>query len=200
MTAVGFKRLRIGVHTETNKVTPEKIYVVEGKQDEGATVSAEITGLSAEPLKVYGSDIAYLVMQKGVGDVAVNFGILDMLETVSDEILGYKKSVDGFSLIGESTKAPYVSLILESEDLRGNPVMVGFFKGKFSKGDMAFNTKTGEQAEPEPDAFVFSAIADDKDGETKGETAVKYISETKSDDKVKKFRELVIPTGVLPEG
>lgn len=198
MTAVGFKRLRIGIHSEKNTVDPEGVYVIEGKQDKGATVSAEISGLSAEPLKVHGSDIAYFVMQKGVGDVTANFGILDMEAELSDILLGYKKSTDGFALIGESTEAPYVSIILESEDLRGNPVMMGFFKGKFSKGEMAFNTKTGEQTEPEADAFVFSAIADDKDGETKGETAIKYVAKSKTDEKIAAFKKLVIPT--LPEG
>lgn len=198
MTAVGFKRLRIGIHSEKNTVDSEGVYVIEGKQDKGATVSAEISGLSAEPLKVHGSDIAYFVMQKGVGDVTANFGILDMEAELSDILLGYKKSTDGFALIGESTEPPYVSIILESEDLRGNPVMMGFFKGKFSKGEMAFNTKTGEQTEPEADAFVFSAIADDKDGETKGETAIKYVAKSKTDEKIAAFKKLVIPT--LPEG
>lgn len=200
MTLVGFKRMYIGVHSDLNTVQAKDIITIEGKQDKGATVNAEITGLASEPVKVYGSDIAYYVMQKGTGDVAVNFGILDMLSEVHDKIAGYKTTTDGFSLIGEDTEPPYCSIILESSDLRGNPVLVGFFKGKFTYSEMAMNTKTGEQTEPEADGYTFNAIASDLDGERKGNTVVKYLATGKDDAKIAAFKKFVIPSNELPEG
>ncbi len=70
MTLVGFKKMTIGVFDEAGKIPTANQFVIEGKQDKGATVSAEITGLSKEPTKVYGSDIAYYVSQKGTGAVS----------------------------------------------------------------------------------------------------------------------------------
>lgn len=196
MTLVGFRRMHLAIHDKDGTVKPANKFIIEGKQDEGATVNADITGLSAEPIKVYGSDIPYYVLQKGTGDASVNFGILDMLVKVSDKILGYKQSEDGFALIGNSTEPPYVSIILESEDLRGMKAYLGFFKGKFSQGDMNLKSKEGSNEAPNPDAYVFVPIADSRDGETKGETAVKYIEETVSDPKATKFINLVFG---LPE-
>ena len=200
MTKVSFKRMRIGIHSDVNTVQAKDIFVIEGKENEGATVNAEITGLASEPVKVYGSDIAYYVMQKGTGDVAVNLGILDMPSEVHNKIAGYKTTEEGFSLIGEDTEPPYCSIILESSDLRGNPVLLGFFKGKFTYSETSLNIKTGEQTEPEPDGYTFNAIASDLDGERKGNTVVTYFATSKDDANIAAFKKFVIPSNELPEG
>ena len=44
MQLVGFKRATVGIFDKTGKMTRQ--FVIQGDQDKGATVSAEITGLS----------------------------------------------------------------------------------------------------------------------------------------------------------
>jgi len=194
MTLVGFKRMHIGIFKD-GIIDKDSLITIEGKQDLGATVSAEISGLSSESKKAYGSNIAYYVLQKGTGEVSVNFGILDMPDKSSDMILGYRTNEKGFSFIGDSTEPPYCAVLLETEDLRGQKALLGFFKGKFSKAEMALNTKTGEQVEPEADAYVYVPIANDAENEANGETAVKYQTTGKDDENTKEFMNLVIPGG-----
>ena len=195
MTQIGFKRLKIGVH---DKVTGEiaEIAVVEGKTGEGGTVSAEISGLSSEPVKVYASNVAYYVVQKGTGDVSVDFGILDLPEKLNDAILGYKvDDLNGWSMIGDDTEPPFCSIILESENLKGEAVMLGIFKGKFSREAISLETKEEGNVEPEADSYTFSPVASDREDDTKGQTVAKYIGSEKATE----FGDLVIPvTPVLP--
>lgn len=193
MTLIGFKRMTIGIHDAEGTITPEKTFVIEGKQGEGATVSAEVNGLSSDPVKVYGSNIAYYVLQKGTGDVSVDFGVLDMLEKVNDEILGYKTTLDGFSFIGDDTEPPFCSIILESENMKGDTALLGFFKGKFSKESIGMNTTEGENAEPDADEYTFSVVANDVAGETSGQSVAKYVGT----EKVEEFKKLILRT--LPE-
>lgn len=193
MTLIGFKRMTIGIHDAEGAITPEKTFVIEGKQGEGATVSAEVNGLSSDPVKVYGSNIAYYVLQKGTGDVSVDFGVLDMLEKVNDEILGYKTTADGFSFIGDDTEPPFCSIILESENMKGDTALLGFFKGKFSKESIGMNTTEGENAEPDADEYTFSVVANDVAGETSGQSVAKYVGT----EKVAEFKKLILRT--LPE-
>ena len=193
MTLIGFKRMTIGIHGADGVIATGKTFVIEGKQSEGATVSAEISGLSSDPVKVYGSNVAYYVLQKGTGDVSVDFGVLDMLETVNDEILGYKLSTEGFAFIGDDTEPPYCSVILESENLKGETALLGFFRGKFAKESITMNTKEGENAEPEADAYTFSVVSNDRDDESLGQSVIKYVGT----ENVAAFKSLVLNTTVV---
>lgn len=193
MSFVGFKRLTIGILDETGKVTTENQFVIEGKQDKGATVSAEITGLAKEPTKVYGSDIAYYVSQKGPGDVSINFGLLDLPEEFNDKILGYKTNDQKISFVGEDTNPPFCSVLLESSDLSGETALLAAFKGKFSRESMKLNTLTNEAFEPEAEEYVFSAIANDAEGDAKGQTVGKYIGSDQ--ESIKALKALVFPAG-----
>lgn len=194
MTLVGFKRLTIGVFGTDGKVT--KKYVVEGKQDEGATSEAEITGLSKEATKVFGSNIAYYVSQKGVGDVSVNYGLLDLPDNVNDAILGYKAAESGITYIGEDTEPPYISTLMESEDLNGDKVYLGMLKGKMGRESIQMATTTNEAFEPEAEEYVMTCIADDKDGESKGQYVAKYIG--KEDTSLKKIEDVLFPGYTAP--
>lgn len=178
MTLVGFRRMHIVVR---DGVTKEH-FVVEGKENEGATSTAEITGLSKEPLKIWGSDGVYTVLAKGTGEVSVNLGVLDLLKNVNTTILGYQQTNDGFTKIGQSTNPPVCSIVLESSDLRDEPVYFGFFKGKFSKETLNLNTKTGENNEPEPEAYVYSPFDNDEDGELQGEIGLVHYGKEKEAD------------------
>lgn len=190
MTLVGFRRMKIGIF-KNGKIAPEDIYTIEGKQDEGATVSAEISGLAKEPTKAHGSDLAYYVSQKGTGDVTATFGLLDLPDKVNDLILGYKTNVDGISFLGEDTEPPYCALLMESEDLGGDTAMLSIFKGKFSREAITLNTTTDEAFEPEAEEYTFTAIANDAENEAKGQTVAKYTGEDQT--AIDALRDLTFP-------
>lgn len=194
---VGFSKATIAVFDETGQKVSE--YVIEGKQNEGATSTANITGLSSEAVRVPGSDTIYYISQEGTGDVVANLGLLDLLESVNDEILGYKKTESKISLIGRSTKPPFCSLLLESKDLRGDTALLGFFKGKFAKDAIDLATlDPSTPYTPEAEAIVFNAINDDKEGVSKGEVVGKYVG--KDEDAITELRTLVLGATLPPEG
>lgn len=169
---VGFKKATITVKNEVE----EKVIVIEGKQNEGATTTAEITGLSPTPVRVAGSDIVYYISQRGTGEVAVNLGVLDLKDEDNDTLLGYEKAESGIAFLGRDTEAPECSLLLESSDLRGETALLGFFRGRFTKEAINLNTLDPSATfEPEAETYVFSAINDDKSGESEGQVLGKYV-------------------------
>lgn len=194
MTRVGFKRATIGIFDEAGALVDSHIF--EGRQDEGASVSAEITGLSKEPVRVYGSDISYYMSQRGTGDVNVSLSLLDIPDEFLNDILGYETNSDGIAFIGEDTEAPYCSLLLESSNLQGDTALLGFFKGKFSKDGEVLNTQTNETFTPEPDALTFNAVTETKSGESNGQVVGKYAGTEEAT--ITKLKSLVVPT--VPAG
>ncbi|WP_226994720.1 phage tail protein, partial [Enterococcus cecorum] len=98
MAFVGFKKATIAVLNGELKVVSTKKYVVEGKQGKGATSSFELSGLSSEAVKVYGSDVAYYVVQDGVGDPNMKLNLLDLPFDIENEILGTLKKSEGLFL------------------------------------------------------------------------------------------------------
>lgn len=167
---VGFKRMTIQVLDGEDK----KTFVVEGKQDKGAMQTAKISGLSADTVKTYGSNVAYHVSRKGVGDVSAELEGVDLPEEVFSAILGHDTDEDGITRIGADTEPPYCSMLLESETVRGEKALFGFYKGSFSTEDTEMKT-TGEKTEElSAEKLKFSAIASDVE-ETKGSYVGKYI-------------------------
>lgn len=186
---VGFKRATIGIYD--NKGDIIDTIVIEGKQNEGATTTANITGLAPTPVRVAGSDITYYISQRGTGAVAVDLGVLDLSDADNDAILGYEVSDSGISFVGRNTEAPYASLLLESSNLEGDVALLGFFRGKFTREAITLNTLTpGEQYTPEAETYVFSAIEDDKEGDSNGQTLGKYIGS--DSEAISELRELVL--------
>lgn len=194
MTKVGFKRATIGIFDDSGALVDSHVF--EGQADGGASVTAEITGLSKEPVRVYGSDISYYVSQRGTGDVTVSLSLLDAPEEFVDKALGYEVTADGISFAGEKTEAPYSSLLLESSNLQGETVLLGFFKGKFTKDGETINTLTNEPITPEPDVFTFNAITETKSGEASGQVLGKYVGDEA--ETITKLKNLVVPT--VPAG
>ncbi|MBU5366683.1 phage tail protein [Enterococcus devriesei] len=193
MTLVGFKKMTIGIFDKDGKIPTANQFVIEGKQDKGATVSAEISGLSKESTKVYGSDIAYYISQKGTGDVSATFGLLDLPEDLNDKILGYKTNENKISFLGEDTEPPYCAVLMESSDLSGETAMLTIFKGKFSRESINLNTTTNEAFEPEAEEYVFSAIANDAEGDAKGQSVAKYVG--KEEAAITALRTMTFPAG-----
>lgn len=77
------------------------------KANKGGTTEASISGLTAEAVKVYASNIAYYVAQKGTGSVEASVSVLDMPEEVTSALLGRKENEDGIYLMGSETEPPY---------------------------------------------------------------------------------------------
>lgn len=168
---VGFKRMTINV---LDGGANKKAFVVEGKQDEGAMQTAKISGLSADTVKTYGSNVAYHVSRKGVGDVSLDLEGVDIPEEAYNAVLGYVSDTDSIARIGTDTEPPYCSVLLESETIRGETALFGFYKGSFSTEDTELKT-TGEKTEElTAEKLKFSAIASDS-AETKGYYVAKYI-------------------------
>lgn len=185
--------MTIGIFDKDGKIPKANQFVIEGKQDKGATVSAEISGLSKESTKVYGSDIAYYISQKGTGDVSATFGLLDLPEDLNDKILGYKTNENKISFLGEDTEPPYCAVLMESSDLSGETAMLTIFKGKFSRESINLNTTTNEAFEPEAEEYVFSAIANDAEGDAKGQSVAKYVG--KEEAAITALRTMTFPAG-----
>ncbi|HEM9634173.1 TPA: phage tail protein [Streptococcus agalactiae] len=164
MQAVGFKRMTIQILTGTK----DKI-VIEGAGGKGATKTAKISGLSSDPVKTYGSDIAYYTSRRGVGDVKLEVEAIDIPFVSLQTILGYKKgsTSESVTFIGEDTEAPEVSVLLEAPGTEGN-VYLGFFKGTFSMEDFELKTKEEKQEGLDAQKLVLTAQPGDT-GEAKGQ-------------------------------
>lgn len=178
MTLVGFKRLTIQPYKDDGTVDGDPI-VIEGDSNKGGTISAEVSGLSKEASKVAASDIEYYISQMGVGDVSVDFGLLDVPHDAEARILGQKTvGTDGKTIIyvGSDTAAPYCGVLLEAKDLQKNSALLGFFRGKFSKDKETANTlDPSESYKPESESYTFSAAASTDSGDQNGEYVAKYF-------------------------
>ena len=185
MALVGFKRMTIRVLD--GNATPtlgQNLFVIEGKTGEGATRTAKISGLASDPVKTYGSDVAYHVSNRGVGDVKMEMTAVDIPSTVLAKILGHQVKDDIIG-IGADTTAPFCSVMLESKIANGTQAQVGFFKGQFSMDSEELETLKDKQEELPDDSLSFAAIASDDAG-TEGLYYVKYIG--KDETKLKKFQ------------
>lgn len=157
----GFKRLsvrKLDIKREPDKKS--KIHVIEGNATEGAPVTMEITGLTKEGVKVWGGDLEYFTIRKGVGAVAANYGLLDVPTEIEQELLGYIVMGKGLDAIGNNSEAPYVAAVAESEDLNtGAPVAFAVVSGTFSKDGFSLATKNDEDFSPEPGEYVLTAVS-----------------------------------------
>ena len=90
MQTYGFSRITIQQLDNELKPVAVRNMSLMASQKKGPQ-SFEITGLTKEPSKVFGSNIAYYVARKGHGDIAANLGILDVPSAIEHEMLGHKK-------------------------------------------------------------------------------------------------------------
>lgn len=162
-TTIGFKRASFYIYDEkdaiNSKVNSGKPYVVEGAANQGGTVEASISGLSAESKKTYASNIAYYVAQRGTGSVELSLSVLDMPEELTKTLLG-RKEVEGLTYVGDSTEPPYAGVLLESNALNGEPVFFALLKGKFRLDEQNLSTNEDEVSDPEPDELEGQFVAD----------------------------------------
>ena len=161
MQTYGFSRITIQQLDNELKPVAGKKHVIDGKLKEGAAASFEITGLTKEPSKVFGSNIAYYVARKGHGDIAANLGILDVPSAIEHEMLGHKKASEESKVyhIGEDTEPPYYAVLIESEDLYGEKIGFGMYAGTFSLDGVKGETLNDDDFTPEPGEYVYSAVS-----------------------------------------
>lgn len=153
MQPIGFKRMTIQVLGQTDKK-----FVIEGASGKGATKTAKISGLAADPIQTYGSDIAYYTSRRGVGEVKAEFELIDIPMDVQKVVFGYKSgtTATGLTFIGEDTEAPEVSILLEAPDTEGNAYF-GFFKGTLSKEDLELKSQEAKKDGLDSQKVVFTA-------------------------------------------
>ena len=189
METYGFEKLSIKkLKSDLSPDTTSAIKVIDGSAKKGATTSFDLTGLTKTPVKVFGSNIEYFISRKGTGDVAANFGLLDLDSETEGELLGFIEAAEGIQGIGEETEPPYVSVVAEAEDLYGEPVAFALVAGSFSRDGFSLATKTDEDFTPEPGEYVYTAMSRKlKFGENEktfkvlraiGETAVEQLKTT----------------------
>ncbi|UYY19178.1 major tail protein [Enterococcus faecalis] len=161
MQTYGFSRITIQQLDNKLKPVAGKKHIIDGKPKEGAAASFEITGLTKEPSKVFGSNIAYYVARKGHGDIAANLGILDVPSATEHEMLGHKKASEESKVyhIGEDTEPPYYAVLIESEDLYGEKLGFGMYAGTFSLDGVKGETLNDDDFTPEPGEYVYSAVS-----------------------------------------
>lgn len=157
-TTIGFRRAEFFIFDKQDKVTDT--YMVEGKANKGGTVEASISGLSAEAVKVYASNLAYYVAQRGTGSVELSLSVLDITEELSNKLLGRVENEDGIVLVGTNTEPPYAGVLMESQALDGEPVFFALLKGKFRLDEQNLATNEDELQEPDPDELEGQFVAD----------------------------------------
>lgn len=160
MQTYGFKQLKIlKLNDDLTPASDATVKVIDGTPKNGATTSFDLTGLTKEPTKVYGSNIAYFLARKGHGNIAANFGLLDLPAELEHEILGHTKGATDVYHLGEDTEAPYYAVLVESEDLYGEKVGFGLYAGTFSRDGYSAATKSDEDFTPEAGEYVFTPIS-----------------------------------------
>lgn len=193
---VGWKRLKIQKFNEDGTKLGDLI-VIDGKPHEGATVNAEISGLSREPVNVAGSNVYYYTARGGVGEVKVQLGILDLPEDISDGLSGFRVDDNGISYAGEDTMPPLCAIEMESKEDTQDIALFGFYTGTFSREKITLQTDDpGKTYTPEAETWNYTPISSKADA-TSGEVMQKFIGNAKTDaDTIKIFEnQLFNPTG-----
>ncbi|WP_159723172.1 major tail protein [Enterococcus sp. CSURQ0835] len=172
---IGFKRMKVQTFDKDGKPDGELI-VVEGNENEGATQELSVEGLSKDPTKVSGSDIAYYISQKGTGDVSGTVTALDLPVEAEARMLGKEmlETLKAYA-IGDDTEPPYAAATFESKDDQGDVAIFGFPMVRFSKNEASMKSlEDGEDFEPEGIEYGFSAISSKQKDETKGKVMLEF--------------------------
>lgn len=190
---VGLKSVTVRVHDGKAPSVGENLFTLEGKENEGAAQTAKVSGLSVDPTKTFGSNIAYHVNNRGVGDLKVEFGLLDVPLALYVSALGYGND-DGLYYFGTDTVAKNVSILIESNTADGEPAYYGFYKGQLSMDAIDFESLKDKAEELAPTNVTFAATAS-TDAATNGRYgAMVYESDT---EKLKKLKSQL---KILPAG
>lgn len=182
---VGFKSLTVRILDGNQTPTDgENLFIIQGKKGEGATQTAKISGLAADAIKSFGSNIAYHVNNRGVGDVKVDLGLLDIPVALYVKALGYEDD-DGILDFGADTVSKDVAILLESNTADGGGAYYGFYKGNLAMDAIDLNTLK-EKAEELATTNVSFAAGASTNENTKNKYGTMYFGSDET--KIKKMK------------
>ncbi|WP_224212205.1 major tail protein [Staphylococcus aureus] len=123
---VGFKRLYVGVfNPEATKVVKRMTW----EDEKGGTVDLNITGLAPDLVDMFASNKRVWMKKQGTNEVKSDMSIFNIPSEDLNTVIGRTKDKNGTSWVGENTRAPYVTVIGESEDgLTGNQCTLRYLK------------------------------------------------------------------------
>lgn len=139
----GFKRVYVGVFNKSSKI--EQVFVWE--DDKGGTVRMNITGLAPDKTDMFASNKRVWIKKQGTNEIKTDLELFNIPSDELNTVLGRKKDNNGTTWVGVDTRAPYVTLVGESQDgITGEPIYVALLKGILSLDNIELKTK-GEKAE-----------------------------------------------------
>ena len=161
MFLIGYSRAMTGIIDETTGEVSEVIEI-KGLANQGATKEFTISGLSAEGVKVYGSNSAYYISRKGIGDLKAEFSDLDVPLAHQTKLLGLKThEAGGFVVGGKESEPPYCAKIFFSENGQGKPVAFALFKGVITRGEITGSTSEDTPVEPEAESYSMDCVVNE---------------------------------------
>lgn len=161
MFLIGYEKAMTGIMDDTTGEVTEVIET-KGLANQGSTKEFTISGLSAESVKVYGSNSAYYISRKGIGDLKAEFSDLDVPLSQQTKVLGLKThEAGGFVVGGKETQPPYCAKIFFSENAQGKPVAFALFKGVITQGEITGKTSEESPVEPEAESYSMDCVVND---------------------------------------
>lgn len=159
--SIGFKRAVVGIYDANEKVTEQ---VIIDPSTKNGTIEMNISGLAPNQNKVYASNQAVYVSQKGAGDVKASFSIFDLTPDIQSKILGWEAQESGGHAVGSSTDAPFVVIDCQTDLPDGSIGHVVLLKGKFTYDGDDLKTNDNNGAVPTTPQLQGSFIGRDSDG------------------------------------
>lgn len=156
MAVVGFEKVHVGIFDEDENIKK----LMTWKDAKGGTVNLNISGLAPEKVEMRASNKTVWSKKQGTGEVQSELDVFNVPDKDLDTVLGRDMDENGTSWVGEKSRAPYVALIGESEDLlSGDPVYIALTKGTMSLESIEWKTTPKDAEEPEPQQLTGDWIA-----------------------------------------
>lgn len=156
VAAVGFKRMYIRVNDGQATKINKNAFIIEGKKNQGGTISAKLKLPSAEFIENYASDTTYHISSDTNGAAEVDVELMDMPELAVYNTQGLVKDEQTGIVWYGNNVIPECNVVLETKDIRGNTVLFGIANGKFSYEGIDLKTlgKKGAELEGEKAKYV----------------------------------------------
>lgn len=161
MATIGFSKAVVGILDDNEMVTDQ---VTIAPTTKTGTIEMKISGLAPNQNKVYASNQAVFVSQKGIGDVKSTLDIFDLTDDVKQKILGWASQASGGFAVGSATSAPYVVIDCQCDLPDGHVGHIVLLKGKFAFDGDDVKTSDNNGATPNTDQLQGSFVARDSDG------------------------------------
>lgn len=148
----GFQRLHVGIFDKEGKKVIKRLL---WEDQSGGTINLNISGLNPQTTKMRASNKTVWQKRQGTDDVKSDMDLFNIPMEDLNLVLGRDTDKNGSSWIGSDTRAPYVTVIGESQDgVTGVPVYCALTKGTFGLDSIEFKTTEEKATEPEPTKLV----------------------------------------------